>query len=178
MFLSVEQHLGYYHQSGLVLQKWVIWCNVSNCAKGFRCRQLWIKISFTFFIRINILTFSLFSTSLSLSFSFFWQANCMPLLFISLHFRGTNCSPLSLGSGQEFIFSGSNVSECHFWQEPTSTMNTREDTACWVFFFFFLDHCIHLQHGNHVLHKAQAQIVYVEINIELKHSPLMNKKNE
>lgn len=43
-------------------------------------------------------------------------------------------------------------------------------------FFFFLDHCIHLQHGNHVLHKAQAQIVYVEINIELKHSPLMNKK--
>lgn len=134
MFLSVEQHLGYYHQSGPALQKWVIWCNVSNCAKGFRCRQLWIKISFTFFIRINILTFSLFSTSLSLSFSFFWQANCMPLLFISLHFRGTNCSPLSLGSGQEFIFSGSNVSECHFWQEPTSTMNTREDTACWVFF--------------------------------------------
>lgn len=87
MFLSVEQHLGYYHQSGPALQKWVIWCNVSNCAKGFRCRQLWIKISFTFFIRINILTFSLFSTCLSLSFSFFWQANCMPLL-LSLYIFG------------------------------------------------------------------------------------------
>lgn len=46
-----------------------------------------------------------------------------------------------------------------------------------IFFFFSLfDHCIHLKHGKHAVHKAQAQSVYVEINIELKHSPLMNKK--
>lgn len=44
------------------------------------------------------------------------------------------------------------------------------------FFFSLFDHCIHLKHGKHAVHKAQAQSVYVEINIELKHSPLMNKK--
>lgn len=43
-----------------------------------------------------------------------------------------------------------------------------------VIFFFFVcvfDHCIHLKHGNHAVHKAQAQSVYVEINIELKLTP-------
>lgn len=53
-------------------------------------------------------------------------------------------------------------------------MNTRKDTK----YFFLFDHCIHLKHGNRTVHKAQAQSVYVEINIELKHSPLMNKKNK
>lgn len=63
--------------------------------------------------------------------------------FIFLHFQGTNYSPLSLGSCQEFIFRGSNVSECHLWQEPPSRT--------------FFDCCIHLKHSNHVVHKASIQ---------------------
>lgn len=60
----------------------------------------------------------------------------------------------------------------------------RNQPARWIqgktrpadFFFVLFDHCIQLKHGNRAAHKARAQSVYAEINIELKHSPFMNKK--
>lgn len=53
--------LGYYHQKRFsAAWRWIIWCNVSNGVKWLRRRQLWIQISFTFFIHIIILNFSPF----------------------------------------------------------------------------------------------------------------------
>lgn len=153
----MEQHLGNYHQSVPALSGDELFCTMFQTVWKAFCadsREYKFHSHFSFTLIYSI---SLFFPHPPLSLFFFWQDYCMPLLFISLHFRGMNCSPLSLGSGQEFIFSRSNVSECHLWQEPTSTMNTRKDTACWFFFFFLFDHCIHLKHGNHAVHKAEAQ---------------------
>lgn len=138
----MEQHLGYYHQSVPVLSGDELFAVMFQTVwKDFCADHPEYKFHSHFsFTLIN--SISLFFPHLSLFF--FWQDYCMPLLFIALHFHGMNCSPLSLGSDQEFIFSGSNVSECHLWQEPTSTMNTTKDTACWFFLFVF-DHSIHLR---------------------------------
>lgn len=76
MLLSLEQHLGYYHQSVPAL------CGDELlCVEGFHGRQLWIWISFTFFIHVNILNFSLFAASLPLRlFSFDRTIACLCFL--------------------------------------------------------------------------------------------------
>lgn len=156
MYLSVEQHLGYYHQSvpalpgdelfGVMLQTvWKDFCG-DSCEYKFHSY-------FSFTLIYSILPFCLPHISISLPCSFDSPIACLCYFFflsffISLHFQGMNCSPLSLGSRQEFIFSGSNVSECHFWQEPTTaTMNTRTDTVCYC----LIAPCLYLYPCN-VLH--------------------------
>lgn len=109
-----------------VAQHFRLWERISHSRKHWNI----LYISFTLIHSISFLT-----SLPPLSF-FFWQGYCMPLLFISLHFQGMNCSPLSLGFGQEFIFSRSIVSECHLWQGPTSTTNTKKATACWFYSSF------------------------------------------
>lgn len=155
MPLSVEQHLGYYHQSVPALSGDDLFQTVREdfCADS---REYKFHSHFPFTLIYSI---SLFFSHIALSLSLL-TGLLHASAFYLLTFSGEWIALLRhMGSGREFIFSGSNVSECHLWQEPTSTMNTRKDTACWFFFiylFCFFHHCIHLKHGNHAVHKAHA----------------------
>lgn len=90
--------------------------NVSNCEKSFLTvgnTGEYCKFH-SYFSCTLIYSIALFLhiTFPSLIFSFDWTIACLSFLSPYI-FRGMNCSPLSLGSGQEFIFSRSIVSECH-----------------------------------------------------------------
>lgn len=143
----MQQHLGNYHQSVPTLFGDALFCAtlpaVRNPSSQLETQEYGVN-----FIRINILNCPLFPTSrplaafLPLLFSFDRAGACLCFFIIS-YFQRMDCSPLSLGSGQEFIFSRSIVSECHLWQEPTGTVNTSKATACWSYFIFpCFDHCV------------------------------------
>lgn len=175
----MQQHLGNYHQSVPTLSGDALFC-VSLPAVRKDFSQLEMQEYGVNFIHINILNCPLFPTShpfapfLPLLFSPFDRASACLCFFIVSYFQGMDCSPLSLGSGQEFIFSRSIVSECHLWQEPTGMVHTSKATACWSYFIF---PCFnHPSSWIVTMQYKKQRSVHIEINIKLNRSSLMNKK--
>lgn len=88
---------------------------VSNCEKGFHAvGNTGVPCKFHSHFSFALI-YSISSPAPHLSTApFFFDRTIACLCFLSPYiFGGMNCSLLSLGSGQEFIFSRSIVSECH-----------------------------------------------------------------
>lgn len=113
MFLSVKQHLGYYYQSVSTLPGkelyavmfQTVWEDVCGDSCGYKFHFYWYSQynpspPFHYYVLLTVQLNTWFFSS------FFF--------FISIDFQGINCSLLSQDSTQEFIFSGSKVSACHF----------------------------------------------------------------